>query len=491
MTPMAPPLVNETTAVTAGQPGENLLGVFPVNAGRSATRLSTPHIPRWWSACAVAAIWVSLAFVLWLWWANGGVGRATSAAEGWTSMGRLTGLLSADLLLIQLLMIARIPAVEKAFGQDVLTRGHRVVGLGSFALMMAHLGMILFGYAGASWSLLWKTTVDVVVEMPAMLLATLGTVALCLVVLSSVRAARRRMRYESWHLIHLYAYLGCFLALPHQLWAGADFLSSPVATVYWWTLWVVAALSVLLFRVGLPVMRNLRHRLVVTEVSASAGGVTTVTMTGRELERLPVVGGQFFLWRFLDGPGWTRAHPYSLSAAPDGRSLQITVAGVGDGARRLATLRTGTRVLIEGPYGRLHEGVRRRRPALLMAAGIGIAPMLSLLESLSLQPGEATVIYRVGDLGSAALLPQLHAAVTEAGAELFLLEGNRVHGRRSWLPESWQEISDVDALTRLVPQVAAHDIFVCGAKAWMDAVEKAALQAGVPSAHIHSERFTD
>jgi ferredoxin-NADP reductase len=38
-----------------------------------------------------------------------------------------------------------------------------------------------------------------------------------------------------------------------------------------------------------------------------------------------VTAGQFLNWRFLTGPGWTRAHPYSLSAAPDGRSLRITV----------------------------------------------------------------------------------------------------------------------------------------------------------------------
>ncbi|GAB78310.1 hypothetical protein AUCHE_08_05570 [Austwickia chelonae NBRC 105200] len=439
----------------------------------------------------MATVWMSLLFVLWLWWANGGVSRATSTAEGWTSMGRLTGLLSSDLLLLQVLMMARIPFVEKAFGQDALTGTHRLAGFGSFVLMLAHLGMTLFGYAGASWTQLWTTTLDVTLDMPAMLLAVLGTLALCAVVLSSVRSARRRLRYETWHLIHLYAYLGCFLALPHQLWTGADFLSSPIATVYWWTLWTGAAASVLLFRVGLPIRRNLRHRLVVTDVRAEGRDVTTVTVTGRHLDRLPVIGGQFFLWRFLDGPGWTRAHPYSLSAAPDGRSLRISVAGVGDGSRRLATMQPGTRVLIEGPYGRLHEGVRTRRPVLLMASGIGIAPMLSLLESLSVQPGEATVIYRVREPASAALLPRVQAVTDELGAHLYILDGPRISARRSWLPESWCHLSDAEALTCLVPQVAGHDVFVCGATAWMDAVEAAAIRAGVPSSCVHTERFTD
>ena len=88
----------------------------------------------------------------------------------------------------------------------------------------------------------------------------------------------------------------------------------------------------LVWRVGLPVYRSLRHGLVVTDVRAESPGVTTVTVGGRDLHRLPVRAGQFLHWRFLGGPGASRAHPYSLSAAPDGRSLRITVAHLGDGS---------------------------------------------------------------------------------------------------------------------------------------------------------------
>src|SRR5665647_1518723 len=90
----------------------------------------------------------------------------------------------------------------------------------------------------------------------------------------------------------------------------------------------------------------------------------------------------------------TRAHPYSLSAAPDGRTLRITAAHLGDGSARLARLRPGTRVAFEGPYGRLHEGVRTRRKVLLMASGIGITPMRALLEAMDQRPGDVTLVYR-------------------------------------------------------------------------------------------------
>ncbi len=148
------------------------------------------------------------------------------------------------------------------------------------------------------------------------------------------------------------------------------------------------------FRLGLPLVRSLRAPLRVVAVHDEAPGVTTVVVGGPGVARMRPAAGQFFQWRFVDGPGWTRANPYSLSAAPDGRHLRVTAAHVGDGTQRLASLRPGTRVLVEGPYGRLHPGVRTRRKVLLMGAGIGITPIRAMLEGLDQDPGEVVVIHR-------------------------------------------------------------------------------------------------
>jgi ferredoxin-NADP reductase len=207
------------------------------------------------------------------------------------------------------------------------------------------------------------------------------------------------------------------------------------------------------------------------------------------LHRLPVRAGQFFQWRFLDGPGSTRAHPYSLSAAPDGRTLRITAAHLGDGSARLASLRPGTRVLFEGPYGRLHEGVRTRRKVLLMASGIGITPMRALLEELDQRPGDVTLIYRASSEQDRILLDELTNLAGRRQAGLFVVTGHRATRRPSWLPQHAAHIGDVEALRQLVPDVADHDVFICGGPGWMDAAEQAVLGAGVPTERIHIERF--
>ena len=425
-----------------------------------------------------------------LWVSGGGVQELASVGAGLTSLGRLTGLVASDLLLIQVLLMARVPMVERAYGQDELARRHRLVGFWSFNLMMVHVVAITVGYAATSSLGLWGTIVDLVVNYPGMLLATAGTVALVGVTVTSIRAARARLRYESWHLLHLYAYLGVGLALPHQLWTGKEFLTSPAATVFWWVLWAAAAGSVLFWRVGQPLWRSLRHRLVVQEVRAESDTVTTVVMSGRMLHRLPVQAGQFMQWRFLDGPGSSRAHPYSLSAAPDGQTLRITAAHLGDGSKGLASLPPGTRVLFEGPYGRLHEGVRTRRKVLLMASGIGITPMRALFEGLDQQAGDVTLVYRVRSEQDRILVDELSAVAAARQSRFFVVTGSRATDRPSWLPQHAAYLGDVEALRQLVPDIADHDVFICGSPGWMDAAEAAVSHAGVPDKHIHIERFS-
>ena len=462
----------------------------PTHADPAAYRSRAVRtVPRWWRDTSAAAFWVVLLWVTALWVANGGVQDLGSVAGALTSTGRLTGLIASALLLVQVFLMARVPWFEQAWGQDELARTHRLVGFTSFNLLWAHIVLITLGYAAGTPTGIWGTLVDLVLHYPGMLLATAGTVALCLVVVTSVRRARRRLRYESWHLIHLYGYLGAGLALPHQLWTGQEFLASTASTVFWWSLYAACAAAVLVFRIGVPAWRSLRAPLRVASVVTEGPGVTSVVVAGRGVEKLDVAAGQFLQWRFLDGPGWSRAHPYSLSAAPDGRTLRITAAEVGDGTARLATMEPGTRVLIEGPYGRLHPGVRTRRKVLLMGAGIGITPIRALLEGLDQDPGDVVVVHRAHSRDQFVFAGELFELAREKGARYVTVEGPRVPGRDSWLPAAAAHLTDAQALGQLVPDVAERDIFLCGAPTWMDAARRAALDCGVPSDHIHLELF--
>ena len=96
-------------------------------------------------------IWLTSLFVAALWVAGGGL-QATigGGAEALISAGRLTGLVSANLLLYQVLLMARVPLFERAFGHDALTRAHRLTGFWSFWLFLAHVVLTVAGYAAGA-----------------------------------------------------------------------------------------------------------------------------------------------------------------------------------------------------------------------------------------------------------------------------------------------------------------------------------------------------
>lgn len=462
----------------------------PPATARSASRSTTSRRRVWHGDAVTTLTLLSLAVVTALWMANRGLQELVAGpGPGLTSAGRLAGLLSADLLLLQVLAMARIPWAERTWGQDRLARWHRVAGFSSFTLLLTHIGLVTVGYAATSRTGVTAQLWTLVATYPGMLLAAAGTAMLTMTVVTSVRAARSRLRYESWHLLHLYAYLGIALSLPHQLWTGADFVASPAARAYWWSLYLSALGAVLVFRLGVPVWRTLRHRLVVSAVVEEAPGVVSLHVSGRRLDRLPVRAGQFFVWRFLGRRGWTRGHPFSLSAAPHAGMLRVTVKDLGDGSSDLAAVPPGTRVLVEGPYGALTGERRTRTGVTLLAAGIGVTPLRALLEELGGSGAAVTLLYRAREESDLVFRVELDALAERRGVRLVTLLGSRARPD-SWLPASMAHLADGEALRVLVPDIAGHDVFVCGPDPWMDAAERAVREAGVPADRIHTERFS-
>ncbi len=454
-------------------------------------RVAPRAAPVWWRDVIAVVTWASALLVVGLWVSGGGLATLGSGLAGLlTSLGRLSGLVAADLLLVQVFLMARVPVIERSYGQDDLARRHRLVGFWSFNLLVLHIVAITLGYTLADHNDVVHETWTLVTTYGGMLLALAGTAALTAVTVTSVRAARRVLRYESWHLIHLYAYLGVGFSVPHEIWTGKDFATSPVVRAYWWLSYATAAGAVLVFRVGLPLWRTVRHGITVTSVVRETRDVVTVRMAGRGLHQLPVRAGQFFIFRFLDGPGWSRGNPYSLSAAPRHDRVQITAKDLGDGSRRLAQLRPGTRVLVEGPYGRLTGEHRVGTKITMLACGIGITPLRALLEDLPYAAGDAVLIYRARSEPDLVFRTDLDKLARRRGVTVHYLTGARARGRSSWLPQSAAQWRDGDALLHLVPDLPEHDVFVCGPDAWMDAACAAVLSTGLPSGQLHQERFT-
>lgn len=432
----------------------------------------------------------SVVVTTWIWARNGGILQTFVYPEYiLESQALYTGLLSQVLMILMVLFMARIPWVEQSWGHDLLARRHKWLGYASFWLAIIHTFLFALDrverqpseWASALWHLF--------VTDPWMLWATLGTLMIVAVVVTSIQIARRKLRYESWHLIHLYAYLGMALVLPHEIFDGTHFHET-WTQVFWWGLYSGSVAAILIWRVALPLWVSWRHRLVVDEVIEETPSAFSIRLRGRQLDRLRTKSGQFFIFRFLGSPGWTRGNPYSISAAPTDDSLRITLEAGGDGAERARTLIAGSKVLIEGPYGTM-TAARRRHPRMVMiAAGVGITPFRAMLEDAEYGPGEATLIYRYTDEEHAIFLGELTTLAYQRGVYLVLMPGRR-RDDGSWLPADpgHPHETDAQALKRLVPDIAHRDVYACGPVPWLSAVRRACRRAGVKTRDFQHEDY--
>jgi predicted ferric reductase len=304
---------------------------------------------------------------------------------------------------------------------------------------------------------------------------------LVVVGVTSARAARRRLHRETWYFVHLYAYLAVALGFAHQLAVGNDFVTDPVARVWWVAIYLAVVAILVTWRGVIPWRFNARHQLKVKNVVHETPGVVTITIAGRRLKEIGAEPGQFFLWRFLTRGGWWKTHPFSLSAAPTSTSLRITVKDLGDTTHELQSIRRGTHVFAEGPFGSFTEHRRTRRAALFIAGGIGITPIRAMLDRAP-RDTRCILLYRVNREEDIVFAKELDDMATRDGVEVHYLVGTDIGDDQS-------DQLGIPAIARLVPDVRERDCFVCGPPALIDAVRRRLRALGVPDSSVNFERF--
>jgi len=439
----------------------------------TTSRIRTGSVPP-----AVAARWALGTFVV----LNLLIVETLFITEGSGKNGTLTvakffGLHAALLMLLQLLLIARIPWLDRRIGMDRLTVWHRWTGFTLLWLVLTHAFLVVLGYARLDDASMTKTFLALA-GVPASLLGMLAAAVFVAIAVVSTRALRRRLPYEVWHGLHLLIYLALGLAFVHQLQETTTFTSSAFAELYWWALWLLAFGALVAGRIAIPVWRNAYHRFQVSAVTPESHDVVSVYVTGRHLDRFPARAGQFCIWRFPGHRNWWLANPFSLSAAPDGRSLRLTARAVGSGSAGLRHLAAGTRVFVEGPYGAFTSLHRTRPGSVLIAGGVGITPVRALLEEQS--GGDVVVLYRVRTEQDAVLVEEIRRLLAVRGGRLHLLTGRTGEGARPFEPQN---------LHALVPDITERDIYVCGPPAMTSAVLGTLRHLGVPGRQVHAEKF--
>ena len=395
------------------------------------------------------------------------------------TIARTCALLGTYFSLAGVLLVARIPWVERGVGHDRLVTWHRKLAPYSLFLIGFHVLFVLIGYAGEEHISLFSELRKLLAQYPWMWWALLAFYLMIQAGVTSYKKARAKLSYESWWLIHILTYVAIASSMMHQITNGPMFLNHPLNKAYWIALYVAVFASIIIWRFGIPVWKSLRHDLKIDRVIVEAPGVVSVVIRGRSLHGLGAQGGQFFNWRFMQKGHFLLQHPYSLSAAPTDKYLRITVKDLGDHSRDIINLKSGTRVFMEGPYGAFTKNRASRKHVLLVGGGVGITPVRAIAEEFG-DGVQIDLIYRASTPEEVVLKEELDylAAKSNGSLNVHYLIGNRN-----------QHPMNANSIRKIAPYFADSDIYVCGPEGMVEAVRQAAKEVGVPKHRFHDEAF--
>jgi predicted ferric reductase len=398
------------------------------------------------------------------------------------------GLLATSMLVCAVVLPSRLRSLTRTFGIDGVLSIHRFIGLTVTLVVGLHIVLVLMANP-ANMALL-----DVL-HAPNRARAGLGaTVALGALITLTVLRGRLRQRYEVWRWLHV-ALTSTVLMLSglHIWWLHHLIRDAAMAVLF--TVLGLSVLMVLAYRwLWLPVF-SARREYVVREIRPETSTVSTLVLEPRRdgprrgYRTLAFAPGQF-AWLRLNPSMWAQEHPFTIaSSAHLGLWTEFTIRHSGDFTRELRRLQPGDPVWVDGPHGAFTIDLRRSTGLVMIAGGVGITPMMSMLRTLAhrrdQRPHRLLIIARtVEDLLFRAEIRKLQRQLDLTVIELLRQP-----------PPDWTGASgtvDENLLTTLLPGKFRRDqldYYLCGPPALVVDVLTVLEEMDVPQPRIHTEQF--
>lgn len=421
-----------------------------------------------------AGVTMTLAGIMIGWWAANG-DHLNSYGDRLIAIGRLFGLLAAWSVLIQIILMSRVPFIERNFDLQDNIQLHKYNGYTLLATISGHVVFLVLGYALPTQVNLWDQFISFNTQYEDVFLATLGTVIFFAASFLSLQAIRQKMRYEIWYALHLTVYAAIFMTFLHQINTGTDFVHNYWFTAFWYGLYALAFVVWVRYRIANPLFLAFKHGFKVASVTQVAVNTYSVRLTGRNLEHFEFEPGQYATWRFLSAGLWYEGHPFSISSPQGSNYLQFTVKASPELMAKITAVRPGTFVLVDGPRGSFTaERADDTSKVVLIAGGIGVAPYLSTIGALLQKGKQVSLLYSARGAVDVAFRSEL-ARLQTAGLKisLFLNENNQ-----QITPEILNAI-DINDTT----------VYICGPDGMSRAFVETLRAGGIEKNRIITERF--
>jgi predicted ferric reductase len=404
----------------------------------------------------------------------------------WVNLSVALGFVALALLGLQFALAARSAKTTTPFGIDVILQFHRQVTSIIVLFVLAHPIMLFI------WDSRFLRLLDIWNAPWRAKFAVISVVALLVLTVTSVYRSRLHLSYPVWQALHAgLALVIVVTALSHVLligyyvdenWEKALWIAYSAAFV-WIGFWV---------RLVKPVLR-VHRRLRVVEVREELGGCHTLVLE-------PVHPGAFgphglrfapgqFAWILLGrSPFALTYHPFSFaSSAERTERVSFTVKAFGDFTSGLHNVTIGQSVYLDGPWGHFTPDRHSSNGLVLMAGGVGITPMLSMLMTFADRgdPRPRWLFYAARNEAALTGRAELDRLAADDNVTIVYVLSNPTP---DWTGERGH--INAELLQRYLPQERAQlRFFICGPGPMMDSAELAALGAGAAAGTVHSERF--
>lgn len=427
----------------------------------------------------VRALWYTLfiaigVILIVIWLAHSGYLLIEGTGDVFVALGRFAGIALGYAVLLELLLVARVPALERAFGFDRMNRFHRGAGIAILYTIVAHLIFLVGGYAIRNDANIVNQFVEFFESWEDVSSAVWGAGLMLLAGVLSIKAVKKYLTYDLWYAVHLLMYIGAILAFGHTIQSG-DFASG-ASLIFWLLLTGEVALVFVGYRIALPFVYDLMHKFKVERVVQESPSTYSVYIGGKHMKKFHFEAGQFAQFTFLRR-GIMRHRPFSFSAPYDGKHIRITVKDF-DGAvtSKIRTLVPGTRVIVDGPLGRFTLASAETEKYCLIGGGVGVTPIASLARDAKAKGKDAVVLISHRNPSDAPLLEEMRT--TGVRTEVFFAEG-----------QGGQKLSG-ELIEKICPDIHERDVYICGPAPMMDALTEGLVVRGISRNRIHTERFS-
>jgi predicted ferric reductase len=420
--------------------------------------------------------YLNLFVVLLLWWRGSSTLLLSGTWSGiFIALGRVTGLLAQFFILVELVLVSRALFIERVFGFDVLNRVHRGIGYVLASSIIFHPLLLIFGYSWSHETTVVAQTAEFLFEWEKVWHAALSLIIILLAAVLSLPALRKKLKYETWHVTHLFMYVAIGFSFGHQV-TTAD-VSYGFGLYYWYVLNFAVFGVVVAYRFIRPIALYIRHRFYVEKVVRESRDVYSVYIAGRAIDAFGYEAGQYLSVSFLTKGMW-QPHPFSISTAPNGKYIRISVKSLGDHTAKIENLKKGTKVFVEGPLGKFTESIATSGKFLFIAGGIGITPIRAMAETLQKKGKEMVLLYGSRTPEDVVFRNELERMVPN------------VHYVYSEKGDGEQGYVDGEKIARLVPDFKDRDVYLCGPHIMMQSIAAILEQLGMERSRIHYEKFS-